>query len=331
MKKILKSGLIILAILLFISCCYLFIGQAPQPEKINWGVNFSQKQAEALGLDWRETYSALLDDLGAKKIKIATHWDLLEPKKDEYIFEDLDQQIEKAEGSSAKILLAIGMKTPRWPECHIPEWAKPLEKGEQQKEVLELIEKIVSRYQESEAINIWQVENEPFFPFGDCPWSDKEFLGKEISLVKSLDLKNRQVLISDSGEGSFWFAAAKMGDIVGSTMYRKVWFRQIESYVSYPLPPVFYWRKANLIDKFFDKEVICVELQAEPWGPKLIQDISLTEQEKTMNLKRFKENIEFAKNTGLDTFYLWGGEWWYWLKEKEQKPEIWQEAQNLFQ
>ena len=331
MKKILKSGLIVLAILLFISCCYLFIGQASQPEKINWGVNFSQKQAEALGLDWRETYSALIDDLGAKKIKIATHWDLLEPKKDEYIFEDLDQQIEKAEGSSAKILLAIGMKTPRWPECHIPEWAKPLEKGEQQKEVLELIEKIVSRYQESEAINIWQVENEPFFPFGDCPWSDKEFLGKEISLVKSLDLKNRQVLISDSGEGSFWFAAAKMGDIVGSTMYRKVWFRQIESYVSYPLPPVFYWRKANLIDKFFDKEVICVELQAEPWGPKLIQDISLTEQEKTMNLKRFKENIEFAKNTGLDTFYLWGGEWWYWLKEKEQKPEIWQEAQNLFQ
>ena len=331
MKKILKSGLIVLAILLFISCCYLFIGQASQTEKINWGVNFSQKQAEALGLDWRETYSALLDDLGAKKIKIATHWDLLEPKKDEYIFEDLDQQIEKAEGSSAKILLAIGMKTPRWPECHIPEWAKPLEKGEQQKEVLELIEKIVSRYQESEAINIWQVENEPFFPFGDCPWSDKEFLGKEISLVKSLDLKNRQVLISDSGEGSFWFAAAKMGDIVGSTMYRKVWFRQIEAYVSYPLPPVFYWRKANLIDKFFDKEVICVELQAEPWGPKLIQDISLTEQEKTMNLKRFKENIEFAKNTGLGTFYLWGGEWWYWLKEKEQKPEIWQEAQNLFQ
>ncbi len=331
MKKILKFGLIESATIFFIFCGYLFIGQAPQPEKINWGVNFSQKQAESLGLDWQETYSALISELGAKKIKIATYWDLLEPKKDEYIFEDLDQQVKEAEDSGVEILLAIGMKTPRWPECHIPEWAKPLNKEEQQKEVLELIEKIVSRYQESETINIWQVENEPFFPFGDCPWVDEEFLEEEINLVKSLDLKNRQVLISDSGEGSFWFAAAKMGDIVGSTMYKKVWFRQLGFYIHYPLPPVFYWRKANLIDKLFDKEVICVELQAEPWGPKLIQDISLTEQEKTMNLETFKENIEFAKKTGLDTFYLWGGEWWYWLKEKEQKPEIWQEAQKLFQ
>ena len=330
MKKIFKKILLAFLIFFLLFAGYLFLGEAPQAEKVSWGVNFSQKQAEALGLGWQETYSALIDDLGIEKIKIAAHWDLLEPKKDEYIFEDLDQQIEKAESSNVEILLAIGMKTPRWPECHIPEWAKPLNKEEQQKEVLELIEKIVSRYQESEAINIWQVENEPFFPFGNCPWVDKEFLEEEINLVKSLDSKNRQVLISDSGEGSFWFAAAKMGDIVGSTMYKKVWFRQIEAYVSYPLPPVFYWRKANLIDKFFDKEVICVELQAEPWGPKLIQDIPLTEQEKTMNLERFKENIEFAKKTGLETFYLWGGEWWYWLKEKEQKAEIWQEAQKLF-
>jgi hypothetical protein len=24
-------------------------------------------------------------------------------------------------------------------------------------------------------------------------------------------------------------------------------------------------------------------------------------------------------------------EWWYWLKEKQGKPEIWQEAKKLFQ
>jgi len=34
----------------------------------------------------------------------------------------------------------------------------------------------------------------------------------------------------------------------------------------------------------------------------------LEEQEKTMNLERFQKNIEFAKRTGLDTFYLWGAE-----------------------
>jgi len=27
---------------------------------------------------------------------------------------------------------------------------------------------------------------------------------------------------------------------------------------------------------------------------------------------------------------LWGGEWWYWMKEKQNQPEIWQEAKKLF-
>ena len=49
-----------------------------------------------------------------------------------------------------------------------------------------------------------------------------------------------------------------------------------------------------------------------------------------MNLEQFRKNIEFAQRTGLDTFYLWGGEWWYWLKEKQNQPEIWEEAKTLF-
>ena len=93
---------------------------------------------------------------------------------------------------------------------------------------------------------------------------------------------------------------------------------------------IFWWRKAQLIEKIFNKKVIVVELQAEPWGPKLLYESPLEEQEKTMNLERFTANIEFAKKTGLDEFYLWGGEWWYWLKEKQNNPEIWNEAKKLF-
>ena len=32
----------------------------------------------------------------------------------------------------------------------------------------------------------------------------------------------------------------------------------------------------------------------------------------------------------LKEFYLWGAEWWYWMKEKQNKPEIWDEAKKLF-
>lgn len=309
---------------------YFFYGTPQVAKEITWGVNFSQKHASLLGLNWAETYLALLDDLGAKNIKLATYWDLLEPKEYQYIWEDLDWQIEKAENYEANILLVIGMKTPRWPECHIPDWAKNISKEEQQRKILKLLEAIVGRYKNSSAVKYWQIENEPFFPFGECPWVDKEFVKREVELVKKLDPQKRPIIISDSGEGSFWFTAAKLGDIAGTTMYKKVWVWQIKRYFTWPFNPTFYWRKAQLIKRFFSKEVWVVELQAEPWGPKLLYNSPPEEQEKTMNLEQFRYMIDFAKRTGLDTFYLWGSEWWYWMKEKQGRPEIWEEARNLF-
>jgi len=340
MRKIFKILILVFLIIFLFFIFFFFVGKTIPAEKIIFGINFSQKQAFYFGLDWKEVYLALLDNLKVKNIKLATYWDLIENKKDEFNFEDLDWQIEEAEKKNLKILLVLGMKSPRWPECHLPDWAKNLKKEEQQKEILELIEAIVLRYKDSPAIETWQIENEPFFPFGQCPWVDKNFLKKEIKLVKSLD--KRSVLISDSGEGSFWIQAAKYGDLIGTTMYKRVYFYpnpiyrffpkfpRFGFYIHYPFPPVFYYRKMKLIEILFQKKVICIELQAEPWGPKLIWDLPLKEQEKTMNLEKFKYNIEFAKKTGISKFYLWGGEWWYWLKEKQNRPEIWEEAKKLF-
>lgn len=327
--RIFKKILVIVVIIVVVIFLYLFVGSFPSIGDITWGVNFSQKHTQNFGLDWRETYTALLDDLGARRFKIAAHWDFLEPANNNFQFDDLDWQIEEAQKRKAKILLVIGMKTPRWPECHIPDWAQEIGKEKQQEEILQLLEAVVSRYKDSPAIWAWQIENEPFFPFGNCPWTDEEFLKQEISLVKSLDNKH-PVIISESGEFSFWTKSAKVADIVGTTLYRKVWFEPWETYISYPLPAVHYGRKVQLINFFFDKQVIGVELQAEPWGPKLLYDSPLEEQRKTMNLEQFKSNIEYAKRTGIKEFYLWGAEWWYWLKEKHQNPEIWIEAKKLF-
>ena len=306
---------------------YFSIGSAPRTEKIAWGVNFSQTQAQWLGLDWKAAYLALLEDLGVKNIKLITYWNLIEGEKEKYNFEDLDWQIAKADEREAKLLLAIGMRTPRWPECHIPDWAKNLSKEEQQEKILGLLEAIVTRYRgATPVIWAWQVENEPFFPFGECPWKDKDFLQKEIRLVKSLDTQNRPVVISDSGEFSFWFTAARLGDIVGTTLHRKAWFEEIRSYVTYPLKPVFYWHKAQIINWLFGKPVIVGELQAEPWCYKY----SSNECDDVMDLRDLKNNIEFAQKTGLEKFYFWGAEWWYWMKEKQNKPEIWNEVKKLF-
>ena len=224
--------------MLGIVALYLFVGRVSPAQEIQWGVNFSQKQATALGLDWRAAYAALLDDLEVRKLKVSLDWNELEQAKDAFSFDDTDWQAREAEKRDAKLLLVMGMKTMRWPECHMPEWAKELSKEEQQKEILALLEAVVNRYKDSPALSEWQVENESLLKFGNCPWRDRKFLEKEVELVKSLD-PNHPVVVSDSGELSLWVQAAKIGDIVSTTMYRKVWFHEIDRYVEYPLPPVF--------------------------------------------------------------------------------------------
>ncbi len=339
MSKFLKIFIFLLAIILIILAaifCYFFVGKAPAAKNITWGVDFSQIQAKSLGLDWKENYSAIIDDLGVKNIKLHTQWDLVEEKMDNYYFDDVDWQLAQAKSKGVKIIYVVGMKSGRWPECHIPAWANSLQEQQQQDELLKYIKEVVLRYKDNDVIINWQVENEPLFKFGKCPawyYKNDNFLKKEIDLVKSLD-SSRQIIISDSGEQSSWFGAAKNTDIVGITMYREVWAHIADGFGFYFksfLSPVTYWRKALLIEKIFGKKVICIELQAEPWTNKFFEDVPLKEQSKTMNPEKFKQNIKYAKETGLDKFYLWGVEWWYWMKEKQNQPQIWDEARQLFQ
>jgi hypothetical protein len=146
-----------------------------------------------------------------------------------------------------------------------------------------------------------------------------------------LNDSNHQIIVTDSGELSFWMKASQInGDIVGVTTYKKVWQEQFHTYVSYLFPPVFYNRRADIVKNVYNQKVIGVELQAEPWCANSIMNSSLKEQEKTMNLEQFKKNVKFAKDTGFDTFYFWGAEWWYYMKTVYNNSEIWDEAKNLF-
>lgn len=303
---------------------------------ITWGVDFSQSQAEYLGLDPRETYSAIIHDLGAKNIKLHINWNSVEQSKDSYDFTDVDWQVKEAEKNGVKIIFVVGMKTGRWPECHTPSWATTMSADEQKAEVLQYVSDMVNRYKDSSAIAYWQIENEPMIKFGKCPgWyysDDHTLLESEVAAVKAIDT-SRKIIISDSGELSAWMEAAKIGDIVGITMYRNSWKPGLSTFGINPyafLDPAIYAGKAAVIQKMFGKEVICIELQAEPWASKPLAEASLADQAKSMNPDMFLENIQFAKQSGLKGFYFWGVEWWYFMKTKHNQPEIWNEAKNLF-
>lgn len=305
-------------------------------ENIVWGVNFSESQAEYLGLNPDETYSAIIHDLGAEHIKIHVNWNSTEESQGVIDFRTLDKRIKEAEENDVKLILVIGMKTGRWPECHTPTWFKDVSAGEREAEIVRYVSTIVGRYKNSEAVEYWQIENEPFLEFGTCPdWyyeQDTNLLQAEVDAVRALD-PARKIIISDTGELSSWIKPASIGDIVGVTMYRSTWNTAEKTFGFNPytfLSPDFYSTKAAVIEHTYGKPVISIELQAEPWASKPLMQASLAEQKKSMNPELFAENVEFARQAGLGGYYFWGAEWWYWMKTKQDEPEIWDAAKQLF-
>ncbi len=294
-----------------------------------WGVTFSQKHAETLGLDWKAAYLALLDDLGARNLRIAVPWDLVEPEEGVFAFDKLDFQVNEAAKRGAKLILAVGMKSPRWPECHIPAWAKDLTDAERENAAIRFSAAVAGRYKGNPAVVMWQAENEPFFPFGECPPISEDFVGREIAALKAID-PARPVMTTDTGEWSLWIRAAKLGDVVGVTLYRKAYFPALHTYLSFPFPPAYYRLRALVIRQFFGKDVISVEVQAEPWFRAYPLGTSEDDWKETLDIGQFRKNIRYARDTGFPELYLWGAEWWWYMKEKRNIPDFWEEAKTLF-
>jgi len=297
---------------------------------VSYGVTFSYQQAGDLGLDGEELFRAILDDLGVRKLRLAAYWDEIESEPGIYDWSRLDWLLQEAGARDAEIILAVGGRLPRWPECHYPEWTKSLGEAERQQKLLEQVERVIKRYRDTPAISAWQVENEPFLPhFGECPEPNKEYLDEEIALVRSLD--QRPVVLTDSGELSVWVPAAKRSDIFGTTMYRDTYSERLKRYIHYPIEPGFFRFKRNLAGLFANPQKwLVIELQAEPWGPRPFQELTKEERDKTMNLAKFREIIDFSRATGFKEFYLWGVEWWYWEKEVNGDASLWEEARGLF-
>lgn len=328
--KLFRTIIVVLIVIFFVFFL-LSRGINYHKTELVYGLTFSHKQAIDLGLDWQEVYIAILDDLETKKLRISAYWDVIEAERGTYDFEYLDWQVSEAEKRGVELVMAVGGRLPRWPECHYPEWAKQASKSEREDAILKYIEATVNRYKKNQSVKLWQVENEPFLPhFGECPKLDSGFLDQEIALVKELD--SREILLTDSGELSLWVPAAKRADIFGTTMYRDTYSSALKSYVHYPIEPGFFHFKKNMARLFAKpKKWIVIELQAEPWGPIPFQYLPKEEREITMSEEKLRDIVEFSSKTGFREFYLWGVEWWYWEKTKQNNPSLWEEAKKLYQ
>lgn len=328
-KKLLA---IILCVGLILGLAILLLAQKPVPEEITYGMSFNTPYARELGLAWPAVYDAILNDLEVRHLRLAAHWPMVEPAADQYNWSELDYQIERAEEVGAEVILAVGRRLPRWPECHIPQWARGLSEAEFQAALLEYIEATVTRYRDRSVITVWQVENEPFlevFAFEHCGELDVALLDRELALVRSLD-PERPVLVTDSGNLGTWYGAYQRGDIFGTSMYIHFWHPEAGQFRTV-LPPAAYRVKENLMRlRYGDKPVWLIELSAEPWLVAPVVEVPLSTQFTRMDLEKFEDIITYAEASRFDRQYLWGGEWWYWLKTEHDRPEMWERGKRLF-
>jgi beta-galactosidase GanA len=303
---------------------------------VTLGVSFIPAYADSLGLDPKETMDALIEDLGVTHFRLVSYWNQLEPEQGKYDFSLLDWQFEKAEMAEAKVTLSVGLRQPRWPECHIPDWAEDKPVAEWQPHLESFMREVIKRYKDSPALESYQLENEYFLEnFGHCKkfGFSRDRLIREAELIKEIDPWHPLIMSRSNNIAVTMPIGEPRPDAYGISIYKRVWDSTLtKRYLEYPFPAWYYAFEAGMHKILTGNETIIHELQAEAWPPegKFITHINLAEQNKSFNAERFKHRLEFGRATGMREMYLWGAEYWYYRMVHEKDPSLWLVAKEAF-
>ena len=297
------------------------------------GTTFTSDYAKFFGLDPRATLNAMMDELGIRQFRFVSYWDEIEATEGIYDFTDLDWQFALAQQHSASVSLAIGLRQPRWPECHMPTWAESMPKDLWEIRLNDFMQAVMLRYKDSPVLKSYQLENEFFLDvFGICPDFSRDRLEREYRFVKGVD-SDHPVIISRSNNAIGLPVGDPRPDQFAISVYKRVWDKTLtKRYLEYPFPAWFYASLAGGGKILTGKDMIIHELQTEAWLPDtgefMMNDIdSIPEQNKSLNAERLVDRIRYGEQTGMKEMDLWGVEWWYWRKSVAGDPSLWTAAQ----
>lgn len=300
-------------------------------EPIEMGATFIPKYARYFDLDPKETLTAMLDDLHFENLRLVSYWSEGEPSEGNYDFSQLDWQFALAESRGAHVSLSIGLRQPRWPECHMPTWTQSLDKSAWEPKLKDYIKAVVERYKSSSALASYQLENEYFLKaFGECKDFSRQRLVDEYNLVKQLDTEH-PVVVSMSNNAIGTPIYAPTPDMWAISVYKRVWDKSVtKRYFEYPIPAWYYGFRAGWTEATRGRNSFIHELQAEAWTPDDLgtKETPIDEQNKSMDASRLHDRFEYGRATGMKKMDLWGAEWWYWRKVKRGDSSLWDAARS---
>lgn len=315
---------------------------------VRLGTTFSPLQCYYLGLDQREVFRYLCT-LGFARIRLCSYWNAIEPEPGQFDFSSLDWLLEESQKTGMEIVLTVGMKAPRWPEYHFPDWVKdrydttgslePLDQvGTIANLTLALIHTVMQHTRQAPNLRYWQVENEPFLrmEITGGRYLSVEFLRQEVELVRSLALPEQKLLLTNAitlpasqlkQDDRGFHSSLALADAIGINVYTRVPFCNSRFYLQ-PLPP--FWNKLQHWQRQMaasGKEAWIAEAQAEPWEPKQLVATGKPEYP-SASPRRTAELVQHLTALGYETILLWGCEYWYW-HWKNGHRDWWQAIQQM--
>ncbi len=312
------------------------------------GTTFSQLQCYYMELDWQATFKAVAS-LGFDRIRLCAYWHEIEATENNFNFSQIDWLLEECDRRGIEVILAVGMKVPRWPEFHFPDWLRdrydikgnglPLDANPAlAAHGLSFLQRVVDHLRPAPAITHWQVENEPFthLAIAGGRFLSYQFVRQEVELVRSWARPEQKILLTgsitlptaqDHADQTALKLSMPLADAFGLNVYTKVPLANTFFYLE-PLPP--FWRtlrqwQTTLVTQ--GKEAWVAEAQAEPWEPNQLVAMAKPDYP-SATPRRTAELVTTLAEAGYSTILLWGCEYWYW-HHQQRRNQWWKAIQQL--
>jgi hypothetical protein len=323
------------------------------------GTTFSQLQCHYLGLDYKEVLKDILA-VSFDAYRIAAYWNEIEAIEGQYDFTILDDIVSTIEQKNKTVILSVGIKSPRWPEFHIPIWLR--ERYELTKPALALdsiaeiaqkgaafTETVVKRYTDTKAVKYFLIENESLskIAFTAGQHLSVSFVKSEIDKARACKRADQKIMMNSAidlwplGEGEDADSVScckELADSVGINIYTKVpvgpdafaqipppfnhWLYRIAP--KYITPTWLYWWKLNKWRQSLERhgrETWITETQAEPWeSGSAVHTAQISYP--SASPQGSVELVSKLTKMGFQNILMWGCEYWYWHR-KNNRNEWW--------